>query len=484
VVSDSQDKGELSSGEKSSGVGTLLREAREKRGQKIGFVASALRIRQPYLEAIEDGRFHDLPGSAYAVGFVRGYAEYLGLDSKEIIRRFHQEHGEFGSRAELVFPSAVSEGSMPTGVLLGFALIAAALAYGAWYWYQSSDNTGAQMVSPLPERLAALINRPVGSGSELVSVGQKDQGKTGDLSSQSAGAGLPPSSGNAPGGQRDEIVPPTEEDTGVSTQQPAAASAPAASPSQAPATQPPVSAPPTPAAPAIVPSVSQSQDTKAKDAKVAARETSSKPAEPPADAAVTPEAPADIKPDDAKPVKETKGKGKDAKKDASVQPSGGSAPPAGPGGADGGSTPVASAAGDAQSQSAGQAAASGPASVSGSSSRIVLRAQQDCWIEIRDAHGKVVTTRTLRKGDVYSVPRRPGMTMTAGNAGALAVSIDGKEAGPLGHLGMVRRAVPLDADRMKETGDASAESAGPAPSQASPAGGGDPSAPAEPPRDE
>jgi cytoskeleton protein RodZ len=144
-----------------TGVSTLLRETRVKLGRDIAVAATTLRIRQPYLEAIEDGRYQDLPGSTYAVGFVRGYAEYLGLDGAEIVRRFKQENNDLAGRAELVFPSATSGGGIPTGALLILALVGAGIAYGVWVWLQDRNDSVAEAVPPLPERLAALIHKPV-----------------------------------------------------------------------------------------------------------------------------------------------------------------------------------------------------------------------------------------------------------------------------------------------------------------------------------
>ena len=66
------------------GVGELMRLTRERLGHELQSVANQLRIRLSYLEAIEEGRFRDLPGTTYAVGFVRSYADYLGLDGADI----------------------------------------------------------------------------------------------------------------------------------------------------------------------------------------------------------------------------------------------------------------------------------------------------------------------------------------------------------------------------------------------------------------
>ena len=45
-----------------------------------------------HLKAIEDSRFQELPGPTYAVGFVRTYGSYLGLDGEDVVRRFREEY--------------------------------------------------------------------------------------------------------------------------------------------------------------------------------------------------------------------------------------------------------------------------------------------------------------------------------------------------------------------------------------------------------
>jgi cytoskeleton protein RodZ len=84
----------------------------------------------------------------------------------------------------------------------------------------------------------------------------------------------------------------------------------------------------------------------------------------------------------------------------------------------------------------------------GPPSRVVLRATDDCWVEIRDGGGAVVTARLLRKGDAYPVPPRPGLSLTVGNAGALTLLLDGSALPPLGRVGMVRHDVSLDPERL------------------------------------
>jgi len=65
-------------------LGALLRERREAMGVSLAEVEVATRIRQKYLAAIESDEWHLLPGEVVGRGFLRNYAEYLGLESHEI----------------------------------------------------------------------------------------------------------------------------------------------------------------------------------------------------------------------------------------------------------------------------------------------------------------------------------------------------------------------------------------------------------------
>ena len=70
-------------------IGNALRTARERQGLELGAVERETRIRERYLAALEEERFELLPARAYAKGFLRGYAEFLGLDGRLIVAEFN-----------------------------------------------------------------------------------------------------------------------------------------------------------------------------------------------------------------------------------------------------------------------------------------------------------------------------------------------------------------------------------------------------------
>ena len=139
-----------------SRVGTDLSAARERLGWELKDIAAHLRIRLPYLEAIEQGRVKDLPGNAYAVGFVRTYAQALGLDPDEVGRRFRAEVADLNRKTELDFPAPVPERGVPAGALVLLGVVLAVGAYAGWYRLSGNRGPSVERVEAVPERLAKL----------------------------------------------------------------------------------------------------------------------------------------------------------------------------------------------------------------------------------------------------------------------------------------------------------------------------------------
>jgi len=69
-------------------IGEQLRTAREARGLTIDYVADETNIAKRYIAAMEEENFSVFPGEPYIIGFLRNYAEYLGLESASIVQAF------------------------------------------------------------------------------------------------------------------------------------------------------------------------------------------------------------------------------------------------------------------------------------------------------------------------------------------------------------------------------------------------------------
>jgi cytoskeleton protein RodZ len=141
-------------------VGAGLRAVRERLGWQLADVAEALRIRLPYLEAIERGDLTALPGPAYQTGFVRSYAQLLGLDPEEILRRFQAEGLGRAPKAQLSFPAPVPDRGVPSGAIALVGVVAVLVGYGLWYHYTAHERHLALTVPNVPAELAPLAVPP------------------------------------------------------------------------------------------------------------------------------------------------------------------------------------------------------------------------------------------------------------------------------------------------------------------------------------
>jgi cytoskeletal protein RodZ len=69
-------------------IGSSLREARLRQGLEFPEIEQATKIRAKYLEALEQEHFDLLPAQTYVKGFLRSYADYLGLDPQLYVDEF------------------------------------------------------------------------------------------------------------------------------------------------------------------------------------------------------------------------------------------------------------------------------------------------------------------------------------------------------------------------------------------------------------
>lgn len=70
----------------------VLRERRTEQGHSLEQVSKELKIKEEFLEAIEEGRYKDLPSDTYAAGFVKNYAEYLGIPEAKSMALFRRDY--------------------------------------------------------------------------------------------------------------------------------------------------------------------------------------------------------------------------------------------------------------------------------------------------------------------------------------------------------------------------------------------------------
>jgi len=380
-------------------VGDELRMRREAMGRTIADVVDAVRIQSRYLEALEDGRLEDLPGTVYALGFVRTYAEFLGLDGNEVVTRYKDETQGLKAQS-YVMPEPLEEGKVPTAAILLVAIVLAAAAYGGWYFYtQRSGGRLAQEVPDVPERLSAVTEVPAPSAMPPVSA-PEDATRT-----------MPaPVAKPAPAPAEVEPAPPV-------------AAAPAAPPPAEPVASTPVQAAPQPAQDATLPAP--------------------EPAEPIASMPAPP-APEPVEPVASAPVQTAT-----SAQPESPAPAESMAPAPPPAAATPETSADVVAAVPPVPSVAEEVREPRVYGLDNVGARIVITAEEDAWLEVTDSDDARLFSRVLRAGDSYHAPNREGAKFVTGNAGGLKITVDGEAVPALGPPGQVRRDVKLDPDLLK-----------------------------------
>src|SRR5947199_8221705 len=73
-------------------IGNSLREARLRQGLDFGEVELGTKIRAKYIRALEEEDFELLPAGTYIKGFLRSYADFLGLDGELYVDEYNSRY--------------------------------------------------------------------------------------------------------------------------------------------------------------------------------------------------------------------------------------------------------------------------------------------------------------------------------------------------------------------------------------------------------
>ena len=119
-------------------IGELLKARRMERNLSLKEAENATSIRMSHIQALEEGEIHKIPSPVYAQGFLRQYANYLGLDGEQILRQ-HPEPFKNGQKQHFDYGIGTIEarGNPGSGVkwFPNAAWILAFLALFAAAWY-------------------------------------------------------------------------------------------------------------------------------------------------------------------------------------------------------------------------------------------------------------------------------------------------------------------------------------------------------------
>ncbi len=120
-------------------VGAMLKEVRLNQGLKTADVAKKLCIRKIYLDAIEDSNYKEIPPLPYGIGFIRSYANYLGLNGENIVE-LYKEETNISEPNDIHVLEPQPEASMPGMQYIVISLLAIVLIYLGWSSLSSNNE--------------------------------------------------------------------------------------------------------------------------------------------------------------------------------------------------------------------------------------------------------------------------------------------------------------------------------------------------------
>ncbi|MGZ5997937.1 MAG: RodZ domain-containing protein [Rhizomicrobium sp.] len=182
-------------------VGQDLRAARLRRGDDLATVSKVLKIRKDHLEALEEDRLDALPGRTYAVGFVRSYADYLGLDTAQCVERYKAEiagRSDSNGTPQVTVIDEDEHRRLPQGWKIIATVGVLLMLYGIYYLISSASSMFSQPATPPPP--SQMAPKPVAAHVTPHPVA---------LPSPAPAMTAPPSTAAAPSAQQPPAAAPT-----------------------------------------------------------------------------------------------------------------------------------------------------------------------------------------------------------------------------------------------------------------------------------
>jgi len=171
-----------------SELGAYLKEERERQELSLDDIQQKTKISVSSLEAIEEGRVNDLPHPVYAKGFIKNYAQCLGLNADELAGTFAQKAGideEFEDETEHLqseFTPIKGRSKWPLVSILVSIMLLAALV---WLVYDLFWAPAELQTNPQREGASQSIERP----EDIQEMGKEQKPEEMDLASRNTEEG-------------------------------------------------------------------------------------------------------------------------------------------------------------------------------------------------------------------------------------------------------------------------------------------------------
>ena len=148
-------------------IGSSLKEARLRKGLDLAAAAEATKIRSRHLQALEDEQFDVLPGQTYVRGFLKTYADFLGLDGQLYVDEYSSrfwvnEDGSPSTRRKVRYRRKHHGRIEMNMVVLTLVAIVGVTSLVIAAWKFGGASTNAQKKPPqVPTTLRTVMRQPL-----------------------------------------------------------------------------------------------------------------------------------------------------------------------------------------------------------------------------------------------------------------------------------------------------------------------------------
>lgn len=143
-------------------VGELLRLEREKAGISRESLAQTIRVKEPFLAALEENRFEDLPAAVFVKGYIKSYARVLQFDAEPmlaLLRRDFKESAKGSLEAQDFLKPAFRKGLAPSPIRLAtsgvIGLFVVLFLYIGIRWYGFISPPSLEVFEPTEDALVS-----------------------------------------------------------------------------------------------------------------------------------------------------------------------------------------------------------------------------------------------------------------------------------------------------------------------------------------
>ena len=140
-------------------IGMFLKYTRQNQKKSIEAISKALCIRKVYIKAIEESDFNELPPVPYGIGFVRSYADFLGLNAERIVQCYKEEAMPKKNETNIKpFVKKHTAITMPNRkqILIGISMVLGVYFIALAFNY-SNDKQGVLPPTPIEENIPTIV---------------------------------------------------------------------------------------------------------------------------------------------------------------------------------------------------------------------------------------------------------------------------------------------------------------------------------------